>query len=164
MSLNQKFTWGGGGGGNTQWQKDKKKIDLRGRGRKKNKNTKKKKKKNDNHTKIPNTKNQKYGEKSFIQRTCKYWSYPGPGLYCYCYCYSHTHKHTHTPSCHPLILFVSAHVSLIGFFHACYKYFIFNFFGWFCKKIVTERAQELVSSAVSPCVSLFTTSGSKSIE
>lgn len=34
--------------------------------------------KNDNHTKISNTKNN--GEKSFIQRTCKYWSYPGPGL------------------------------------------------------------------------------------
>ncbi len=76
ISWNQKFFWGGGGGGRNKMTE------------------KKKKKKNDNHTKTPNTKNQKYGEKSFIQRTCKYWSYPGPGLYCYCY--SHTHRHTHT--------------------------------------------------------------------
>lgn len=80
IRLNQKFTWGGGGGGihNDKKQKKSQKID--------------------NHTKITNTKNQKYGEKSFIQRTCKYWSYPGPGLYCYFHTtYIHTHTCTHTP-------------------------------------------------------------------
>lgn len=66
--------------------------------------------KNDNHTKIPNTKNQKYGEKSFIQRTCKYRSYPGPGLY-YCYCYSHILP-LRTPCYQP----ISSHVSLICVF------------------------------------------------
>lgn len=54
--------------------------------------------KNDNHTKISNTKNN--GEKSFIQRTCKYRSYPGPGLVSL----QITHSFHHEPSSHQTIV------------------------------------------------------------
>lgn len=91
ISLNQKFTWGGGGGG----------IH----------NDKKKEKEKKKRQPYQNPKYQKYGEKSFIQRTCKYWSYPGPGLYCYCYLHTHTNTHTSraNPSRHQFILSVLAY-------------------------------------------------------
>lgn len=124
ISWNQKCTWGGGRGG------------------------KHNDKKNDTHTKIPNTKNQKYGEKSFIPRTCKYWSYPGPGLHQHCYSHSHSHieRQSILPSTHPVP--VSSRVSL-GLHGRCFRLFWLSLNKW------TTCWWMIASSAVSS-FSLFT--------